>query len=399
MFLTEKNYKILIITCSLTTKYGSKRIHLRKKCEKYELNTQRKPHSYNLQLSKNTRKWIAEKRKMNKQKYKKLENIDIDKYKKIITKVKYYLNKDKKRKINYFLRLKNSKETLSSPSKMWKNLKSFNKNTLPATNENVEHPYNYDYTDTSKCNYEEVTITWNEIYDTLKKMKNKKAESLDHIPQEVYKILIKDTHGESSFAQNILQLCNKILKENSIPKNWFKNFIVPLHKKGDKYNLNNYRGISIINTLSKLFFKIINTKVTEHIDKYNIINIDQTGFIQNQECVRQATTLIEIIQRRNKHDKETFSIFLDLAKAFDMVNHKTLFEKLQKYKINSFIINCFKNLYKNSESCVRINNKYTNFFKMEKGVRQGCPISPSLFNLYVNDFLENMEGITVPGIT
>lgn len=150
--------------------------------------------------------------------------------------------------------------------------------------------------------------------------------------------------------------------------------------------------------MSKIFCKILNNKLLEQIEENNILFITQSGFIKGQECVAQATAFIEIMQRRKKENKSTFVIFLDLKKAFDHVNHKLLFEKLENYNINPYIINFIKKLYKNSKACIRINSHFTEFFPMEKGVRQGCPLSPTLFNLFINDFLDDIKGIKIPGL-
>ena len=90
-----------------------------------------------------------------------------------------------------------------------------------------------------------------------------------------------------------------------IPEYWNTSTIVPIHKTGEITNMDNYRGIAIINTLMKVLCKIIQNKIDSLNTDYNIIRKEQGGFIRKEECVAQATTLIEILQRRKCLDKPT----------------------------------------------------------------------------------------------
>lgn len=98
-------------------------------------------------------------------------------------------------------------------------------------------------------------------------------------------------------AQKIIKTFNNILSTFEIPSNWFNTFIIPLYKKNVKHDLNNYRGITIINTLSKIFCKIINEKLLLDLESINTLNKFQSGFISREECASQATALVEIINR------------------------------------------------------------------------------------------------------
>ena len=98
--------------------------------------------------------------------------------------------------------------------------------------------------------------------------------------------------------------------------------------------------------------------------------------------------------------KKLYTCFVDFQKAFYSVWHEGLFRKLENKGINGNFLKLIKNIYNNTKSAVKINNKTTNFFNYKKGVQQGNPLSPLLFNLYINDifeFLKNDSSLTLDG--
>ncbi|OLY79204.1 hypothetical protein AYI68_g6738 [Smittium mucronatum] len=102
-----------------------------------------------------------------------------------------------------------------------------------------------------------------------------------------------------------------------IPTNMDTSIVVPVPKKGDMKDPDNYRGISLIPTLSKLLSKIIATKLAQIDKKYEILVKEQAGFRNFEECAAQATTLYEISRRRKIKNKKTFISYIDYSEAYD----------------------------------------------------------------------------------
>lgn len=241
-------------------------------------------------------------------------------------------------------------------------------------------------------------INWNEIRIVVKQLKNNKAASDDLIPCEFYKLTQDEEVPTSRLAKAILELFQKILETGEMPESWKYCTIVPIHKKGDATDPGNYRGIAIINTLQKVFCKILANRFQAISEVFPLIRKEQTGFVRKEECLGQVASLLEICQRRSNQNLNTFLCFLDLKKAYDLVPHKRLLQKLENKGLGKKCLTFIKNMYENTYIKVRIGNSLFNSFKYERGVRQGCPTSPIIFNMYIDDMLDNMPTTSVPGL-
>ncbi len=226
-----------------------------------------------------------------------------------------------------------------------------------------------------------------ELIDTIAKLKNKKATGFDGISNE----MIKNCNSE--MIELIKMTLNLILSKGLVPKLWCQGLITPVYKKGCKTNPDNYRGICVGNALLKLLCLLLNNRLKSFLKDNNIIRNNQIGF---QEKCRTTDHLLTLKALINKHvhdtsKKKVHAAFIDFRKAFDSVWHRGLFQKLQNYGINGNVLKTIQCMYDKTECAVKINNQCTNFFKCSKGVRQGCPLSPTLFNLYINDLVDELS--------
>lgn len=236
-------------------------------------------------------------------------------------------------------------------------------------------------------------IYWTEIYDAMKNSKNNKAPGCNKIPVDFYKICLNDKDGKSKMANYILNKCRYVFNKSIIPDSWNTAIMVPIYKKGDPNSFDNYRGIALMDTLSKILMKIVNERILTFINSKEILIPEQTGFRKGEECISQAALLTEILKRRSLMKKQTVVCFLDFSKAYDNVPHGGLIQKLSKYGIGGKILQLIKNIYSNPKIKVKLGDKTSSSYSYKKGVKQGCPLSPLLFNLYINDILAGLPAV------
>ena len=226
-----------------------------------------------------------------------------------------------------------------------------------------------------------------ELNKLINKLKNNKASGIDNIINEFLKF------SPVSYKNLLIKLFNIILKTGIIPSDWCLSFINPIYKqKGEKSDPNNYRGISIISCLGKLFTALINERLTKFADLNEIIGEEQAGFRAGYSTQDHIFTLHAIIETYLKQidsqneKKKLYCAFIDYQKAFDLVDRSCLWSKLLARNIEGKIMRLIFNLYQNTKACVKHNNKLSQSFNCNIGVRQGDNLSPLLFAIFLNDF-------------
>ena len=224
-----------------------------------------------------------------------------------------------------------------------------------------------------------------EFEKALKELPNGKSPGVDQIPAE----LIKASGEEGVSVMH--RLCCRIWNSKQWPEDWRRAVLVTLPKKGDFLNCNNYRTISLISHASKLLLKIIGKRLEQKLEEE--ISDTQAGFRRGRGTRDQVFALKIIIQKFREFHVDTSGIyvtFVDYAKAFDSVIHSRLWSTMRNMGFPGHIIGLLESLYENQESAVRTNVGTTDWFKVTKGVRQGCCLSPQLFNIYTEQIMRNV---------
>ena len=186
---------------------------------------------------------------------------------------------------------------------------------------------------------------------------------------------------------------NVILDTGIVPESWTIGLLVPIFKK--KGNINdpdNYRGITLLSCLGKLFTMVINDRLKFYLEDNKMLGEEQAGFREGYSTLDHIFSLHCILQLAASQKQRLYCAFVDYRKAFDSVNRSSLWLKLVKHNIKGKVLTVVQNLYKAAKSCVRHNGKISEYFSCNIGVRQGENLSPLLFAIYLNDLESHFAG-------
>ena len=182
------------------------------------------------------------------------------------------------------------------------------------------------------------------------------------------------------------KLFNTILSLGIMPLTWCEGLITPIYKSGGRSDPSNYRGICVSSCLGKLFCSILNQRLLEHVNVHNILHNSQTGFLPKTRTADHVLTLRTLVDKYvHQHNEKIYACFVDFKKAFDSVWHDGLLYKLPQINVGGSFYKLIQSLYLNCTCSVKVKKDKTRSFQYTRGVRQGCILSPLLFNLYIND--------------
>ena len=182
-----------------------------------------------------------------------------------------------------------------------------------------------------------------------------------------------------------------MFRNGEYPRSWGEGIIAPIFKKGDVNDAGNYRGITLINVLAKIYSQLLLNLLTNGAEIHEQIMKNQFGFQKGKSIVDCIFILHSVMSKILDSGEKLYCVFIDFEKCFDKTDRSFLWQKLISQKVSCKLMNAIKSMYLTVKSCVRNKSSYSEFFSTSIGLKQGDPSSPLLFMLFVNDIIDNIN--------
>jgi hypothetical protein len=234
-------------------------------------------------------------------------------------------------------------------------------------------------------------ISMEEVSWATGKTKLGKSSGYDNITNEI----LKSEH----MTKTLHTLYARCFNTGIAPEQWFKSIITPIYKQGKEKNEPlSHRGISLMSTVAKVFDSILTNRVNHYLEFNGLLADEQNGFRKERSCLEHIFSLTTIVNNRTKQGLPTHTCFIDMAKAFDSVNHELLWYSLRKMGISGRMYNVIQYMYSKNQASINLGGYITGWFRIKDGVRQGDNLAPTLFGIFINSLVKEVNSLNC-GVT
>ena len=231
-------------------------------------------------------------------------------------------------------------------------------------------------------------ISENAVLKAISRLKSKKSFGLDGISSYILKI------AGSVVSKGLANIFNISISTGTFPDSWKIANVAPIFKEGSKSEIGNYRPISILSTVARVFERLVYDQLSSYMEKNKYLSKYQSGFRKFHSTVtsmlRNSNDWLLNMDRGNYNGV----VFFDIKKAFDTVDHEILLCKLNKYGISGVELSWFKSYLSDRKQSCFLNGESSSFKFVECGIPQGSCLGPLLFIIYINDLPNTLKNIT-----
>ena len=197
-------------------------------------------------------------------------------------------------------------------------------------------------------------------------------------------------YGGEALLEWLTRVCKVCVSEEKVPNDWVRAIVVPLYKgKGDRNDCKNYRGISLLSIPDKVYGRILIERV--RVLTEGMIGEEQCGFRSGRGCVDHVFVMKQMSEKFCGKNKSLFVAYMGLEKAYDRIDRDAMWRVLSMYEINGKLLKVVQSLYERSETCVRVCREEGEWFRVDVGLRQGCVMTPWLFNVFMDGVMKEVR--------
>ena len=236
-------------------------------------------------------------------------------------------------------------------------------------------------------------ITREEVLIALHVLKNYKACGTGGCPSELLKYaLLPDDDpdvplpDELDVASHLAHLLNIVFEAGEVPTDWNTVLVSPIFKKGDKGDTRNYRPIAVSDCFEKLYASVLNARLVQWLEANGLRAPCQSGYRPHLGTEHQLFALRHIVEDCRRKHLPLYACFLDFAKAYDSVPRHLLWHIMQQIGVHPRFLGAVQSMYRQVTCRVNIGGVLGSCFDSCKGVKQGCPLSPTLFGVFIDRF-------------
>lgn len=254
-------------------------------------------------------------------------------------------------------------------------------NTTQCLHSSASEAYTLLCANVKKCdvNFQFSNVNTVDVINTFKSLNLKKTEDLWGTSVQVIHHII------DLIAPYLALIYNCCIAEGVFPNLMKLSKVIPLFKSGDLSDLTNFRPISVLPVLSKVFEKLMLKDLLGHFNRNKLLSCKQFGFTRGRSTTDAASVLVKYIYESWEESCDAIGIFCDLSKAFDCVDHGTLILKLEHYGLSSNALSLMASYLSDRLQTVVVNGTQSNGAVVKLGVPQGSILGPFLFLVYIND--------------